>query len=202
MWDHTKPRQGFDLDKEPVLQDITLALGFISSLGLVLRTQRKGLSWLAVPCQSFSFMSSSCHRRSWADPYGSLNRQFVQMGNCICARSCILILVSLARSVVFFVENPLQSSLQCWPFLNYLMHMPVLGSHRTSWLMGYYGGWSLKPQLGLSNAIWAGYLDQAVSKENRKALKDKAKLHGKEIVKLTVSKSSNKIHVTLCGNYI
>lgn len=133
MWDHTKPRQGFDLDKEPVLQDITLALGFISSLGLVLRTQRKGLSWLAVPCQSFSFMSSSCHRRSWADPYGSLNRQFVQMGNCICARSCILILVSLARSVVFFVENPLQSSLQCWPFLNYLMHMPVLGSHRTSW---------------------------------------------------------------------
>ncbi|CAK9103183.1 unnamed protein product [Durusdinium trenchii] len=33
-----------------------------------------------------------------------------------------------------------------------------------------------------------------MSKENRKALRDKAKLHGKEIVKITVSKSSNKVH--------
>lgn len=62
--------------------------------------------------------------------------------------------------------------------------------------MGYYGGWSLKPQLGLSNAIWAGYLNEPVSTESRKWLKEKAKDAGKALVKVTVSKNSNKVSVT------
>lgn len=126
-------RQGFDCTKEPVLHDITLVLGFMQSLKLLLRIRQRGLSWVALPCGSFSFMSSSGHRRSWWNPYGNLQWQFVQLGNTICSRTCLLLTVAICRSVVFFVENPGQSALNYWPFINFLMAMPWLNSQRTSW---------------------------------------------------------------------
>ena len=60
---------------------------------------------------------------------------FVHTGNCICARTCLVILVAIARSASFFVENPGNSALNCWPFINFLMSMPWLNTHRTSWLL-------------------------------------------------------------------
>ena len=89
--------------------------------------------WLAVPCNSFSFMSISQHMRSFLKPYGDLTFAFVQAGNCICTRSCMLILVALARNVVWMIETPLRSSLDVWPFLNHIIHQQWLGCHRTSW---------------------------------------------------------------------
>ena len=126
-------RQGFDLCKDPVLQDVTLLFGFISALGYVLRIRFRGLNYMALPCNSFSFMTSSQHQRTWNSPYGSPCFPWIHLGNCICSRSCILALVAIARSVAFFIENPLQSALQRWPFVNYLMGLPWLNSHRTSW---------------------------------------------------------------------
>jgi hypothetical protein len=128
-------RQGFDIQKEPVLHDILLVCGFIQSLGLALRIKQRGLAWMALPCQSFTFMSSSGHQRSFWTPYGNLHMPFVHTGNCICARTCLVILVAIARSASFFVENPGNSALNCWPFINFLMSMPWLNTHRTSWLL-------------------------------------------------------------------
>lgn len=126
-------RQGFDIAKDPVLHDITLVLGFINSLALVLRIKHRGLSWWALPCQSFTCMSYSQHRRSFFSPYGCCEFPFVVNGNVVCTRTCLLILVSIARSVTWFIENPLRSAVHSWPFINHLMAMKWLHSVRTSW---------------------------------------------------------------------
>ena len=95
--------------------------------------------------------------------------------------------------------------------------------------MGYYGGWSVKPQLGLSNVmlgfcsclfnrqgstnqlpglqsskskchgaprIWAPWLNRAVDKQARKCLKAEAAFQKKTMVKVTVSKDTQKQWVT------
>lgn len=133
----TDLRQGFDIAKEPVFHDVNLVLGFISSLALVLRIKFRGLAWLAIPCHAFTRMSISQHRRSVANPYGCCEFPFVINGNTICTRSCLLVLVCIARSVYWFTENPLQSSLNLWPFFNHLMAMKWLNGNRTSWWKPY-----------------------------------------------------------------
>ena len=126
-------RQGFDLGKDEVMQDLTLKFGFLGALSYVLRIKKRGLAWLAIPCNSFTFMSSSQHQRSWFAPFGSSFYPWVHLGNMVCARTCLLIAVAICRSVAFFVENPLRTSLDCWPYLNFLMHNHWLSPHRTSW---------------------------------------------------------------------
>jgi len=127
------PRQGFDCVKDPFMNDLVLVCGFVKALSLVLRIQYKGLLWLALPCGSFTFMSSSGHCRTAFNPYGNCQRAFVLTGNLICSRTCILILVALSRSVSYFLENPLNSTVNFWPFIHYLMGLPALGGQRSSW---------------------------------------------------------------------
>lgn len=125
-------RQGFDWEKD-ALQNICLVLGLINALRNVLRIQYKGLLWLGVPCNSFTTMSISQHRRSAAYPYGRQVWPFVIQGNTICSRSCLLVLVAVVRSVGFFIENPLRSTIDFWPYLNFLIHQSWLGVQRVSW---------------------------------------------------------------------
>lgn len=40
--------------------------------------------------------------------------------------------------------------------------------------------------------IWAGYLNQPVSRDMKKQLKDKAHVQGKQMVKVSIAKGSNK----------
>lgn len=40
--------------------------------------------------------------------------------------------------------------------------------------------------------MWAGYLNQPISKASRKKLKEKAQSMGKEIVKVTINKTTGK----------
>ena len=131
--DFDHPRQGFDIVKDPVLHDIRLVVGFLNGLALLLRIQYEGLAWFAVPCQSFTCMSYHQHRRTIFNPYGCCEFPFVVAGNEMCTRSCLLILVAIARSVTWFIENPLRSAIHTWPFLNHLMAMPWLNSTRSSW---------------------------------------------------------------------
>ena len=96
-----QPRQGYDVSMD-ALQDIGLVLGFLNALHLMLRIRAKGLAWLAIPCNSFNFMSSSQHQRSFWQPYGNQHMPWVVMGNEVCTRSSMLILVGIVRRVVFF----------------------------------------------------------------------------------------------------
>lgn len=83
----------------------------------------------------YEFFSSStwCIQSLW-----DIRREFVQVGNAICSRTCIVILVAICRSVCFFVEQPLRSAANFWPFIDYLMNKTWLQSHRTSWWLNLY----------------------------------------------------------------
>ena len=117
------------------LQNLGLILGFLNAVRLILRLKPRGLAWFGVPCNSFSYMPSSQHRRSWTTPYGNFAMPFVHQGNDTCTRSCLLILIGIVREVCFFIENPLGSTIHTWPYLNFLIHQPWLNGMRTSWLL-------------------------------------------------------------------
>ena len=127
-------RQGFDLCRDPVLEDLTGTLGLLRAIALMLRIRDDGLATLAIPCNSFGYMASSQHCRSQSCPLGNIFHAWVHMGNMICLRACILVSIGLVRSVHYFIENPERSSLVVHPYIQFLQHMSgIFGSHRSFW---------------------------------------------------------------------
>ncbi|CAJ1426024.1 unnamed protein product, partial [Effrenium voratum] len=144
--------QGFDIGREEVVEDLGCTSGFLRAVQLCTRVRSGGLAWLGVPCSSFTFLASSYHQRTMDNPMGRVDRPGVRLGNLLLARSMLLILVCIARSVYFFIEQPRSSTLKWWPHLQALLRNPLMRMQLTDWNMGTYGGWSLKPQMGISNA--------------------------------------------------
>lgn len=127
-------RQGYDLVTRPVLQDLTGTLGFLQAISLMLRVEQGGLAALAIPCNSFGYMSSSQHSRSWFNPLGDPRFPFVQTGNIISLRAMMLIALAVIRCVYYFVENPERSSIAVHPWFVFMMSNPRLfGMRRTFW---------------------------------------------------------------------
>ena len=129
----TNLRQGFDIEKDPILEDLNNAFGFLKALLLVLRTRERGLQYLGLPCFSFSFLSSSQHSRSAARPFGNGAFPFVQKGNEVSARASLLVFVAIVRSLCWFIENPWQSSCIYLPYLKALWEVPALQCQRIFW---------------------------------------------------------------------
>ncbi|CAJ1390804.1 unnamed protein product [Effrenium voratum] len=99
-------RQGFDIGREEVVEDLGCTSGFLRAVQLCTRVRSGGLAWLGVPCSSFTFLASSYHQRTMDNPMGRVDRPGVRLGNLLLARSMLLILVCIARSVYFFIEQP------------------------------------------------------------------------------------------------
>lgn len=125
-------RQGYDILKDDVIYDILGTMGFVNALRLVLRVCRGGLSFLALPCNSHSFMSSSVHKRSSSLPYGDEGRGLVVVGNQIAYRSTLLIILSIARSILWAIENPSGSKCVVLPAFEHLLASQEL-LRTTSW---------------------------------------------------------------------
>ena len=106
-------------------------IGFINALRLTLRVCRGGLNFMALPCNSHSFMSSSVHKRSSSTPFGDEGQGLVVVGNEIAYRTTLLILVSIARSILWAVENPGGSKCVVLPVFQQLLGSLVLRT--TSW---------------------------------------------------------------------
>ena len=115
-------RQGYDVMTDPVYENLESDLGFLHSLSLVLRLAPFGLLYLGLPCGSFSFMSSATHRRTGAEPYGNVGVEFVNQGNLLCCRCCLLALIAIARSACWMLENPLRSAIPHMPPIQHLLH--------------------------------------------------------------------------------
>lgn len=126
-------RQGFDIQKDAIFNDLTGSLGMMTGLRNVLRLQRKALLFIGLPCNSHSFMSSSQHQRSCLQPYGQESFEFVSIGNTIALRSAALILIALVRGAIWFLENPGGSKCLCLPVLRNLLTFRHLGSMYTRW---------------------------------------------------------------------
>lgn len=174
-------RQGVDLVKDQALHNLLLPMGMMWAFRQVLRCRQKGLGMLGIPCNSFTYMSCSQHKRTLTSPWGDIVYPFVVEGNALAARSVLVIMVLVARSIFWLTENPDRSALQFFPLLNHLMMIPEIGAMRIHWWgtrshnqyavlhrktfktkhitlltdprhMGPHGGWSLKPEFSYGNA--------------------------------------------------
>lgn len=116
------PRQGFDITNDVVTQDLLHTNGFLMALSLMLRLVPMGLVFGALPCQSFVWLSSSTHDRHGLSPYGAQTSPFVMVGNTLCARLSLLILVGICRQCLWIVENPLRSIFTEMPAMLHLLH--------------------------------------------------------------------------------
>jgi|OrbCmetagenome_4_1107370.scaffolds.fasta_scaffold125646_1 hypothetical protein len=127
-------RQGCDILKEPHGHNILETAGMLWSLRQALRVQDGGFGMLAIPCNSFGYMSSSGHQRTPMNPYGN-PLWWVTQGSTIATRACLIILVLICRSCFWMVENPDRSMLQVFPPLVHIMSIPEIMPLRVHWLL-------------------------------------------------------------------
>ena len=133
IYTHAQPRQGYDNTRDPVIEDLGTSVGFLRATYLVLRIKPAGLAFFGLPCNSFSFMSSSLHGRSEEQPWGCICRGFVVQGNMLGARCALLIALAISRLVTWALENPGRSSVPTFPYLKNLMHIEEFWSGMVFW---------------------------------------------------------------------
>ena len=85
-----------------------------------MRLQIYGLLFGGVPCNSFAFMASATHARSYLDPWGR-SFSFVYEGNVVCTRFALLALVAICRKCFWMLENPLRTMLEHMPPILWLL---------------------------------------------------------------------------------
>ena len=129
-------RQGCDVVKDPLGHDILQTGGMLWSLRQALRLRDGGFGLLAIPCNSFGFMSSSQHCRTCDKPYGNNLLWWVMQGTTIAARACLIIAVLICRSCFWMVENPDRSMLAVFPPLVHIMSIPEILPLRVHWPLG------------------------------------------------------------------
>jgi hypothetical protein len=92
-------------------QDLTTVDGLCAVIILVLRVKEGGLVWLAPPCNLFSWMSSSVHKRTKLNPAGNIHLPSVRRSNKIARIAAGLVRLAYALKVRVAVENPHNSGL-------------------------------------------------------------------------------------------
>lgn len=139
-------RDADDLDKG--LQfDVMTTTGFLVAARNVLRVIPGGVLHGGVPCSSWVFLSRGSSKRSKQFPQGDTGRTHVLKANLITTRFALLVLVALARSVYWCVEQPLSSLMPAYLPMTHVMTMTAdyVGLCYSSFAMGMYGAFSLKP---------------------------------------------------------
>lgn len=127
------PRQSLDYIDDGCYKDLLNDIGFLFAIRQVLRVHEGGLAYFGMPCNSFSFMSKSLHGRTPKNPWGHPCFVFVQQGNILGARMCLLLALCVARGIRFMVENPDRSAIGFFPYLAHLMSFPDLKPERVFW---------------------------------------------------------------------
>ena len=127
-------RQGFDINREPVLENMESTMGFLNALRIASRVRQRGLAMLGLPCNSHSFMSSSIHMRSTSMPFGNEERSLVVYGNLLAYRTTLVILLCIVKGVAWFLENPGGSKCLLLPAFAKLLELRgLLGSTTWNW---------------------------------------------------------------------
>lgn len=135
-------RQGVDIIKDEALCNMMTPMGMMWAFRQGLRCRKRGLGMFDIPCNSFTFMSSSQHQRTYTEPWGCPWLRWVIEGNCLAARSCLLIMLFICRSVFWLTENPDRSALQFFPLLEHIMAIPELQAMRIHWWGSYHSVYS------------------------------------------------------------
>lgn len=138
------PRQSVDYLDDGCTKDLLNDIGFMYCIRQILRIHEGGLAFFAVPCNSYGFMSRSLHGTTPDEPFGRFCWTFVQQGNILGARSCLLVMLCIARGIRFMFENPDRSALGYFPYLMHIMSFNQLKPERVFW-------WEPQPRRNVLN---------------------------------------------------
>ena len=136
-------------------QDVTNKKGFLFAAALVLALKVGGLLWLAPPCSSWVFLSSSGHKRSAQNQYaGDQTRRDVQEANHVAAATGALIRLAAARGLEIIVEQPADSCLFKFGCIRKALAAAAATSVRT-WLGAFSDNFACSKPLELrGNCSW------------------------------------------------
>ena len=145
---------GFDRRYGPD-QDVRSKAGFLFAAALVLAVKVGGLLWLAPPCSSWVFLSSSGHKRNARNQYaGDQTRQDVLEANHIAVVTAALIRLAASRSLEVVVEQPADSCLYKFHPVRQALAAAAAGAVRT-WLGAFAENFVCSKPLELrGNCLW------------------------------------------------
>ena len=123
------------MEKDAVFQDLLRPAGFLKALGGVLRLKELGLLFGGVPCNSFCYLSSNTHGRTYSNPWGNEQYGFVHSGNILGSRFLILCCIAAVRMCRWVIENPQATIIFCLPPLKFVLWNRSLGGRVARWWM-------------------------------------------------------------------
>ena len=136
--------QTFEINDDPLLQDILSALGYLNLIVGGLRTKQGGANVNGPVCSSWVFLSRSTTQRSLLCPLGNPRVRCVAQGNEMVARLMLFILVMCMKGVWWLIEQPSSSLMHCHPRFAWMMRSLPGKIHKQFVWLGAYGAESKK----------------------------------------------------------
>ena len=150
---------GYDIGKDPRLQDFCSPLGYSTALQWSRRLRRgTSLVWLGTVCSTWVFLNRGTSRRTRALPTGSMFVPSVELGNIMVVRSALLIIIAYAIGASWVLEQPANSCMSSHPIFVWIRHR-LRTSSAGRWLsirssMGAFGGDTVKQHEFFCNEAW------------------------------------------------
>ena len=133
----------YELNNDPLWQNMNSAEGFLHALSLVLRLPPGGGVLMAPVCSSWVFMSRGSTGRCLSNPLGWQDRPSVKDGNLMVSRCSLLSIVILAIGAWIILEQPLNSLMEAHPRFQKLVTYTDFWRYHVQ--MRDFGGPTAKP---------------------------------------------------------
>ena len=153
--------------------DVTTKAGTRIAVNMAIRCKKKSLARMGPPCNNFIGLSRAGHGRTKENPLGFDNAR-TRLGNCVAEFVANFIMLLGYVDLHFFVEQPASSVLWYHPAIKDAMERT--GATRVNWHMFAFGHGSPKPQVGYTNAPWAGDFQRLARRRYKKVQKPTARL--------------------------
>lgn len=147
--------RGFDVRQHPD-EDICRLAGLRAAAALVRRLRPGGLLWLAPPCSSWVWISSSWHKRTPQQPWGRSGIPEIRDANSTAVAVGALMRLGASRGAQVFLEQPKDSVMHHCPPIAKAIAMTGCASVVTH--LGAFGGPIPKPLRLWSNCRLLGSL--------------------------------------------
>ena len=136
----------YDINIDATHMDACLPEGFLTSVYLFQRLREHGLGHWATVCSSWIFLCRDCSGRSFFNPEGHSDAEFVAKGNCQIARMCLIIALMIATSKHWVVEQPGTSLMMESTWMKFIKNLQQSYNVRT-WMCMYGGPTQKSTQL-------------------------------------------------------
>jgi hypothetical protein len=143
--------------RDNIFEECLSLQGQTSYLVMLLRCVTGSLNFMGSPCKYWlSFMAASIRKRCHSQPYGDVNKPFVQKGNAMGVFVAKVILMCCAIGLFITVEQPMNSWLHRFPPV--VKAYAASGDLRAYVCMGQFGHKAAKPSELYGNGKWVTLL--------------------------------------------